>query len=398
MSPMQKRFVWIAVVAVAIVSAAAGAAVYKTRLATPAPLTIGDGKSGPADMVWIPGTDFMMGTDNRMTLPNERPAHKIHVSGFWMDRHDVTNAEFSRFVHATGYVTTAEKKPRWEYLKVQLPPGTPEPPSDVMVPGAMVFVGTDAPVSLTDYSKWWRFVPGADWRHPQGPGSDIVGKDNHPVVQVSYEDAEAYAKWAGKRLPTEAEWEYAARGGLEQKDFSWGSEKNPGGKQMANIWDNQTKPFPVVTDAKVQVGTSPVGRYAPNGYGLYDMAGNVWQWVSDWYRSDYFQKQASLGGSIEDPAGPAASYDPDDAGVPANAPKRVTRGGSFLCSDVYCSGYRTSARRGTDPMNSMSHIGFRLAMTSAQWQASLKSGHATAKNDAQSHIAVPVALASTGTR
>lgn len=172
MSPMQKRFVWIAVVAVAIVSAAAGAAVYKTRLATPAPLTIGDGKSGPADMVWIPGTDFMMGTDNRMTLPNERPAHKIHVSGFWMDRHDVTNAEFSRFVHATGYVTTAEKKPRWEYLKVQLPPGTPEPPSDVMVPGAMVFVGTDAPVSLTDYSKWWRFVP--------GPTGDILrGRERH---------------------------------------------------------------------------------------------------------------------------------------------------------------------------------------------------------------------------
>ncbi|MFM0339578.1 formylglycine-generating enzyme family protein [Paraburkholderia fungorum] len=398
MSPRQKRFVWIAVVAVAIASVAAGAAIYKTHLATPAPLTIGDGKSGPTDMVWIPGNDFMMGTDNRMTLPNERPAHKVQVSGFWMDRHDVTNAQFSQFVHATGYVTTAEKKPRWEDLKVQLPPGTPEPPSDVMVPGAMVFVGTDAPVSLTDYSKWWRFVPGADWRHPQGPGSDIVGKDNHPVVQVSYEDAEAYAKWAGKRLPTEAEWEYAARGGLEQKDFSWGSEKNPDGQQMANIWDNQTKPFPVVTDAKVQVGTSPVGRYAPNGYGLYDMAGNVWQWVSDWYRSDYFQKQASLGGSMEDPAGPAASYDPDDAGVPANAPKRVTRGGSFLCSDVYCSSYRTSARRGTDPMNSMSHIGFRLAMTSAQWQASLKSGHATAKNDAQSHIAVPVALASTGTR
>jgi len=259
-----------------------------------------------------------------------------------------------------------------------LPPGTPEPPGDVMVPGAMVFVGTDAPVSLSDYSKWWRFVPGANWRHPQGPDSDIAGKDNHPVVQVSYEDAEAYAKWAGKRLPTEAEWEFAARGGLEQKDFSWGSEKNPDGKQMANIWDNQARPFPVVTDAKVQVGTSPVGQYAPNDYGLYDMAGNVWQWVSDWYRADYFQTQtqaqAGVGKTIDDPTGPAASYDPGDPGVPVDAPKRVTRGGSFLCSDVYCSSYRTSARRGTDPFNSMSHIGFRLAMTSAQWQVALKSG------------------------
>jgi formylglycine-generating enzyme required for sulfatase activity len=377
MGTMQKNRVWLAALVVVGALAATAATTYRALMSTPAPLTIGDGKNGPADMVWIPGTDFMMGTDNRMTLPNERPAHKVHVTGFWMDRHDVTNAEFSRFVEATGYVTTAEKKPRWEDLKVQLPPGTPEPPGDVMVPGAMVFVGTDAPVSLGDYSKWWRFVPGANWRHPQGPESDIVGKDNNPVVQVSYDDAAAYAKWAGKRLPTEAEWEFAARGGLEQKDFSWGSEKYPDGKQMANIWDNQAKPFPVVTDAKVQVGTSPVGQYAPNGYGLYDMAGNVWQWVSDWYRSDYFQSQAGLGKAIDDPTGPTASFDPGDPGVPVDAPKRVTRGGSFLCSDVYCSSYRTSARRGTDPMNSMSHIGFRLAMTPDQWHVALKSGRAT---------------------
>jgi formylglycine-generating enzyme len=395
MSAMQKRVVWLGALAVAIALAAVGATIYKARMVTPAPLTIGDGKTGPADMVWIPGTDFMMGTDNRLTLPNERPAHKVHVSGFWMNRHDVTNAEFRRFVEATGYTTTAEQKPRWEDLKVQLPFGTPEPPSDVMVPGAMVFVGTDAPVSLVDYSKWWRFVPGANWRHPQGPDSDIVGKDNHPVVQVSYEDAEAYAKWAGKRLPTEAEWEFAARGGLEQKDFSWGSEKNPDGKQMANIWDNQAKPFPVVTDAKVQVGTSPVGQYAPNGYGLYDMAGNVWQWVSDWYRSDYFQTQARLGTTIDDPMGPTASYDPGDPGVPVDAPKRVTRGGSFLCSDVYCSSYRTSARRGTDPMNSMSHIGFRLVMTSAQWQVALKGGHAAASVATAQSATQRVALVST---
>lgn len=364
-------------VTLAAVAALAGAVVttYKARITNPVPLSVGDGKNGPADMVWIPGADFLMGTDNRMTLPNERPAHAVHVSGFWMDRHDVTNAEFRRFVDATGYVTTAERKPRWDDLKVQLPPGTPEPTSEVLVPGAMVFVGTDQPVSLNDYSQWWRFVPGANWRHPQGPESDIKGKENHPVVQVSYEDALAYAKWAGKRLPTEAEWEYAARGGLEQKDYSWGSKKNPDGKQMANIWDNQSKPFPVVSGAKIQVGTSPVGQYAPNGYGLYDMAGNVWQWTSDWYRSDYFQTEAALGRTIDDPEGPEASYDPGQPGVPADAPERVTRGGSFLCSDIYCSSYRTSARRGTDPMNSMSHIGFRLAMTPTQWLASARNTH-----------------------
>jgi formylglycine-generating enzyme required for sulfatase activity len=301
MNSFRKKSTWFAVFIVATGLVTSGMALYRAKVAAPAPLMIGDGRNGPAEMVWIPGTDFMMGTDNRLTLPNERPAHKVHVSGFWMDRHDVTNAEFRRFVAATGYVTTAERVPRWEDLKVQLPPGTPEPSSDVMVPGAMVFVGTDAPVSLSDYSKWWRFVPGANWQHPQGPDSNLVGKDNHPVVQVSYEDAQAYARWAGKRLPTEAEWEFAARGGLEQKDFSWGNEKNPDGKQMANIWDNQAKPFPVVTDAKVQVGTSPVGQYAANGYGLYDMAGNVWQWVGDWYRADYFQTQASLGKTIDDP-------------------------------------------------------------------------------------------------
>lgn len=362
-----RRFPLVICLLVACGLAGAGATIYATQSGVPAPLTVGDGKSGPRDMVWIPASDFLMGTDNRMTLPNERPAHKVHLSGYWIDRNDVTNAQFQQFVVATGYVTTAERKPRWEDLQVQLPPGTPEPPDDALVPGAMVFVGTDQPVSLNDYSQWWRFVPGASWKHPLGPDSDIIGKDNHPVVQVSYEDAQAYAKWAGKRLPTEAEWEYAARGGLEQKDYAWGDAKNPGGNQMANIWDNQQKPFPVVTGAKVQVGTTPVGQYSPNGYGIYDMAGNVWQWTSDWYRIDYFKQEAALRRVVNDPTGPLDSFDSNDPGVPFNAPKRVTRGGSFLCSDVYCSSYRTSARRGTDPMNSMSHIGFRLAMTRAQW-------------------------------
>lgn len=320
-------------------------------------------------MAWIPGTEFLMGNDHQMSQSNERPAHKVRVSGFWMDVHDVTNAEFRRFVDATGYVTTAEKKPRWEDLQPQLPPGTLPPDDSALVPGAMVFVGTETEVSLRDYSRWWRFVPGANWRHPQGPASNIAGKDDHPVVQVSFEDAQAYAKWAGKRLPTEAEWEFAARGGLEQATYSWGNELLPQGKPMANIWDvQQQQPFPVVKDEKVQVGTTPVGSFASNGYGLYDMAGNVWQWTADWYRADAFRIQAQFRQPPADPAGPADSFDPDDGNVPVSAPKRVTRGGSFLCSDTYCISYRASARRGTDPLNPMSHLGFRTVMTPEQWK------------------------------
>jgi formylglycine-generating enzyme required for sulfatase activity len=332
-------------------------------------VVLGDGKAGPAGMAWIPEATFMMGSGQKLSQPNERPAHKVRVSGFWMDVHDVTNAEFRRFTDATGYVTTAERKPEWKDLRVQLPPGTPKPDDSLLVPGGMVFVGTAEEVSLRDYSQWWRFVPGANWRHPQGPASNIQGKDDHPVVQVSYEDAQAYAKWAGKRLPTEAEWEFAARGGLEQADYSWGNELRPGGKAMANIWDTQQQqPFPVVRDEKIQVGTTPVGQFGANGYGLYDMAGNVWQWTADWYRSDAFQIQAQYRQPPLDPAGPAESFDPDDRGVPVMAPKRVTRGGSFLCSDTYCISYRTSARRGTDPMNGMSHLGFRTIMTVQDWK------------------------------
>ncbi|MGF6767856.1 sulfatase modifying factor 1 [Paraburkholderia sp. GAS199] len=366
---MERKALIAAIAAAMIAATAGGVAAYSRHAASPAPLSLGDGVNGPRDMVWIPAADFLMGNDSRMSLPNERPAHKVHLSGFWIDRHDVTNAEFRRFVAATGYVTTAEQKPRWEDLKVQLPPGTPKPADDALVPGAMVFVGTEQPVSLNDYSQWWRYVPGANWKHPGGPQSTIDGKDNYPVVQVSYADAQAYAKWIGKRLPTEAEWEYAARGGLEQKDYAWGDVKNPGGRQMANIWDNQPREFPVV-DSKIPIGTSPVGQYPPNGYGLYDMAGNVWQWTSDRYRADYFAREASLEHTVTDPQGPSDSYDPAEPGVPVDAPKRVTRGGSFLCSDVYCSSYRTSARRGTDPMNSMSHIGFRLAMSNDGWSSS----------------------------
>ncbi len=322
-------------------------------------------KNAHTGMVFIKGGDFMMGSNSPDAKPNEKPAHLVHVNPFWMDQTDVTNRQFARFVEETGYVTTAEKKPDWETLKVQLNPGVQKPSDDKLVAGSMVFVGTAEAVPLDDYSRWWRFIPGANWRHPLGPNSDIKGKEDHPVVQVSYIDAKAYAKWAGngKRLPTEAEWEFAARGGLDQATYSWGDEFKPNGKAMANTFAGEQ--FPVV-DAKYKemISTSKVKSYPPNGYGLYDMAGNVWQWVNDWYRVDVFKQQA-LASKTMNPTGPTDSYDPADNNVPANAPKRVIRGGSFLCDPNFCQSYRPSARRGVDPYNPMSHIGFRLVQDSA---------------------------------
>ncbi|MEJ8846340.1 formylglycine-generating enzyme family protein [Variovorax rhizosphaerae] len=331
----------------------------------------GDGVRGPQGMVWVPGGVFQMGSDSKLAQPNEKPAHPVQVRGFWMDRSHVTNAQFRAFVDTTHYLTTAERKPDWDTLRVQSPPGTPRPPEEALVAGAMVFVGTDKPVDLRDWSQWWRYVPGANWKAPQGPGSSIAGKDDHPVVQVSYEDALAYARWAGKRLPTEAEWEFAARGGLEQATYAWGDDYQPDGQPMANIWDKSARGrFPVVPAIPVvsakaggAIGTQPVGTFLPNGYGLVDMTGNAWQWVADWFRADHFQQQAKAQGNnkpLDNPAGPQDSWDPDDAGVPPAAPRRVTRGGSFLCNEDYCLSYRPSARRGNDPFNPMSHIGFRL--------------------------------------
>ena len=310
-------------------------------------------------MVWIPGGEFLMGSNSNLAKPNEKPVHTVYVNGFWMDQTDVTNAQFAEFVKATHYVTTAERKPDWATLKAQLAPGTPKPSDDKLIPGAMVFVGTKKPVPLDDNARWWQFVPGTNWHHPQGPGSTIVGKENHPVVQVSYEDALAYAKWVDKRLPTEAEWEYAARGGMEQANYNWGDEFKPQGKTMANTFAG--KEFPVVNLAyKNKIGTTIVASYPANGYGLYDMAGNVWQWVADWYRADAFELASNQKQPLRNPQGPANSYDPDDPYAPIDSPKRVIRGGSFLCDENFCMSYRPSARRGVDPYNPMSHIGFRL--------------------------------------
>jgi sulfatase modifying factor 1 len=307
-------------------------------------------------MAWIPGSAFLMGTNDKESFPNERPAHLVQVQGFWIDEYDVTNAEFSKFVEATGYVTTAERKIDWEDLKKELPPGTPKPDDSALAPGALVFTPTSGPVPLNDLSAWWRWVHGANWRHPEGPESSIHGRENHPVVQVSWHDAVAYAQWAGKRLPTEAEWEFAARGGLESKRYVWGDEFKPGGKYMANTWQGL---FPVHdTGEDGFVGTSPVGSFPANGYGLYDMAGNVWQWCSDWYRADANIEAASKN-VCRDPRGPTESYDPGDP----YSPKRVVKGGSFLCNPDYCESYRPSARRGTPPDTGSSHTGFRCVIS-----------------------------------
>jgi formylglycine-generating enzyme len=313
-------------------------------------------RKAPSGMVWIPGGTFLMGTNDKESFPNERPAHFVQVQGFWIDEHDVTNAEFSKFIEATGYVTTAERKIDWEDLKKELPPGTPKPDDSDLAPGALVFTPTSEPVPLNDVSVWWRWVHGANWRHPEGPASSIQGRENHPVVQVSWYDAVAYAQWAGKRLPTEAEWEFAARGGLESKRYVWGDDFQPGGKHMANTWQGL---FPVQDSGEDGfVGTSPVGSFPANGYGLYDMAGNVWQWCSDWYRVDSHVEAASKN-ICRDPGGPAESYDPADP----YAPKRVVKGGSFLCNPSYCESYRPSARRGTPPDTGSSHTGFRCVIS-----------------------------------
>jgi sulfatase modifying factor 1 len=309
-------------------------------------------RQAPPGTVWIPGGTFLMGTNDKESFPNERPAHLVQVQGFWIDAHDVTNAEFSKFVEATRYVTTAERKVDWENLKKELPPGTAKPDDSALAPGALVFTPAAGPVPLNDLSAWWRWVHGANWRHPEGPESSIQGRENDPVVQVSWYDAEAYAQWTGKRLPTEAEWEFAARGGLESKRYVWGEELKPGGKYMANTWQGL---FPVRDSGEDGfVGTSPVGSFPANGYGLYDMAGNVWQWCSDWYRVDSYIEAASKN-VCRDPGGPTESFDPGDP----YSPKRVVKGGSFLCNPAYCESYRPNARRGTPPDTGSSHTGFR---------------------------------------
>ncbi len=290
-------------------------------------------------MIYIKGGAFKMGTIDP-AFADAQPVHPVTVKSFWMDEHEVTNAEFGKFVAATGYQTVAERPLN--------PADFPGVPAADLVPGSGVFTPPAKPVPLDNPMQWWRYVPGANWKHPQGPLSNISRKQNEPVVQVSYTDALAYARWAGKRLPTEAEWEYAAQGGKGQYKYYWGDELKPGGKWQANIFQGH---FPDTnTKEDGYEGLAPVKSFAPNNYGLYDMEGNAWEWCNDFYRPDYYRHSQAV-----DPKGPTDSYDPDEP----NAVKRVQRGGSFLCSDQYCTRYRAGSRAKGEINSASNNLGFR---------------------------------------
>jgi formylglycine-generating enzyme len=297
-------------------------------------------------MAWIAGGECTMGSSDGQ--PDERPPHRVRLSGFFIDVTEVTNAQFRAFVDATGYVTIAERPVDADELMRQAGPGARRPSPEELAPGALVLDQAQSS------GWWWKWQTGASWRKPDGVHPLTPELDAHPVVQVAWDDAVAYCTWAGKRLPTEAEWEYAARGGLEGARHVWGAEKNPGGAHLANIWQGRFPETNLVEDGFF--GTAPARSFPPNGYGLYDMSGNVWEWVSDWYRPDTYAQRR---GVTVDPAGPASSFDPQEP----YAPKRVNRGGSFLCSDNYCIGYRPSARMKSSPDTGLFHTGFRCVAT-----------------------------------
>jgi formylglycine-generating enzyme len=307
----------------------------------------------PPGMVWIPGGEFSMGSDaagdSLCVLPgltrDAQPIHRVRVDGFWMDATEVTNAQYAEFVRATGYVTIAERTPTQEEF--------PDAPPENLVAGSTVFTPTAGPVPLDNMYNWWRYQHGASWRHPEGPGSDLSGRENYPVVQIAYDDARAYAEWAGKRLPTEAEFEFAARGGLAGQLYPWGNELRPAGRVMANTYQGS---FPIRDAADDGfAGIAPVAQFPPNGYGLYDMSGNVWEWVSDWYRPDTYALDAQQGRVVVDPHGPDTPFDPSEP----QDKKRVHRGGSFLCSDQYCTRYLVGTRGKGEISTGANHLGFR---------------------------------------
>jgi len=306
-------------------------------------------------MVWIPGGEFSMGTNIedeslcsiKGVTSDARPIHRVYVDGFWMDKTEVTNKDYAEFVRSTGYVTIAEKKP--------IPEDFPGVPLSKLIAGSGVFTATITKVQLDNYLQWWTYIGGANWRHPIGHNSDLLGKDNYPVVQIAYDDAIAYAKWAGKRLPTEAEWEFAARGGKTASLYPWGNILKPEGRFQANIYQGE---FPVDNGDTAEdgyAGTAPVAQYKPNGYGLYDMGGNVWEWVNDYYLSTYYATLFQSGEVTKNPQGPNYSYDSSEP----DAIKRVHRGGSFLCTDEYCTRYMVGSRGSGEVKSTANHIGFR---------------------------------------
>jgi len=301
-----------------------------------APVTT-SGADNRDEMVWIPGGSFQMGADE---FADARPVHAVTVNGFWMDEHEVTNAQFAEFVRQTGYVTVAERP-----LNPEDYPGVP---AAKLVPGSAVFTPPAQDVSLDNPLQWWQYVSGASWQHPKGPGSTIRGHEQEPVVHVSYEDAAAFAKWTGKRLPTEAEWEFAAQGGKGSHRYYWGNELKPAGKWLANIYQGDFPKRNAREDGFVE--TAPVRTFPANPYGLYDMEGNVWEWCQDFYRPDYYSQSP-----VDNPVGPMDSFDPDEP----NAVKRVQRGGSFLCSDQYCNRYKAGSRGKGEITSGSNNLGFR---------------------------------------
>jgi sulfatase modifying factor 1 len=312
------------------------------------------GSPSPGDMVWVPAGTYRMGSAKHYL--EERPVHRVTVDGFWIDRQPVTNEDFARFVAATGHVTFAELAPNPDDYPGALP--------EMLHPGSLVFVQATQRVKLDTVANWWTFMLGADWRHPQGPNSSLAGRERHPVVHVAYSDAEAYAAWAGKALPTEAEWEFAARGGLDGATYAWGEEFMPGGRPMANTWQGEFPWQNLAIDGFV--GTSPGGTFPPNGYGLYDMIGNVWEWTTDWYQPRHPAEQTKACCVPHNPRGgnQAASYDPAQPRI--RIPRKVLKGGSHLCAPNYCRRYRPAARFPEPIDTSTCHVGFRcIARTSA---------------------------------
>ncbi|WP_149276218.1 formylglycine-generating enzyme family protein [Pareuzebyella sediminis] len=313
----------------------------------------------PKGMVWVPGAVFDQGAvaQDKMAMNHEKPAHKVAVDGFFMDITEVTNAQFKKFVEETGYKTVAEREIDWEEMKKQLPEGTPRPPDSIMQPGSLTFKKTKTSVpNLYDFSQWWNWTIGANWRHPNGPGSSIKGMDDFPVVHIAYEDALAYCEWAGRRLPTEAEWERAARGNQTRTIYFWGDDESPLSK-MANTWEGE---FPVTNNkADGFERRAPVRSFAPNDFGLFDMAGNVWEWTSDWYNTTYYNDLFSQNTIIKNPNGAESPFNERDP----YAREKVMKGGSFLCNASYCASYRVSSRMATSLDSSLEHLGFRTVAT-----------------------------------
>lgn len=309
----------------------------------------------PEGMVWVSGRTINQGAESqdKMAMSHEKPTHNVTVDGFFMDITEVTNIEFKKFVDATKYITIAERAIDWEEMKKQLPEGTSKPHDSIMQPGSLTFKKAKNTVSnLYDFSQWWEWTIGTNWQHPNGPHSSIKGKDNDPVVHIAYEDALAYCKWAGRRLPTEAEWERAAKGNRVNAIYSWGDDDTELNKKV-NSWEGE---FPVNnTKLDGYERRAPVGSYPSNDFGLYDMAGNVWEWTSDWYNTKYYQELKNIGKTVKNPSGAIQPYNEQNP----YAREKVIKGGSFLCNASYCASYRISARMGTSLDSSLEHLGFR---------------------------------------